>query len=206
MGSHSHSAPAPAVEEKKPDPPKKKKAKESDGEEEEEEKDKKAVKEEEKKEVEEVTGGAIKVAGFHNLAADCFHNFTDGLAIGASFLAGDTIGIVTTGTILLHEVPHEIGDYAILIQSGVSPQRAIMLQLLTAVGAVTGCVVSLALGGSVELASKLILPFTAGGFIYIATVSVIPELLKGATLRQSIMEVIALLLGVAMMVLITQFE
>jgi len=206
--SHSHSAPAPAVEEKKPEPPKKKKAKESDGEEEEkeEEKGKKAVKEEEKKEVEEVTGGDIKVAGFLNLAADCFHNFTDGLAIGASFLAGDTIGIVTTGTILLHEVPHEIGDYAILIQSGVSPQRAIMLQLLTAVGAVTGCVVSLVLGGSVELASKLILPFTAGGFIYIATVSVIPELLEGATLRQSIMEVVALLLGVAMMVLITQFE
>merc|ERR1712223_543386 len=183
--SHSHSAPAPAVEEKKPEPPKKKKAKESDGEEEKEEKDKKAVKEEEKKEVEEVTGGDIKVAGFLNLAADCFHNFTDGLAIGASFLAGDTIGIVTTGTILLHEVPHEIGDYAIL------------LQLLTAVGAVTGCVVSLVLGGSVELASKLILPFTAGGFIYIATVSVIPELLEGATLRQSIMEVVALLLGVA---------
>ena len=92
--SHSHSAPAPAVEEKKPEPPKKKKAKESDGEEEEkeEEKGKKAVKEEEKKEVEEVTGGDIKVAGFLNLAADCFHNFTDGLAIGASFLAGDTIG------------------------------------------------------------------------------------------------------------------
>ena len=90
--SHSHSAPAPAVEEKKPEPPKKKKAKESDDEEEKEEKDKKAVKEEEKKEVEEVTGGDIKVAGFLNLAADCFHNFTDGLAIGASFLAGDTIG------------------------------------------------------------------------------------------------------------------
>ena len=79
------------MEENKPEPPKKKKAKESDGEEE-EEKDKKAVKEEEKKEVEEVTGGDIKVAGFLNLAADCFHNFTDGLAIGASFLAGDTIG------------------------------------------------------------------------------------------------------------------
>ena len=78
-----------------------------------------------------------------------------------------------------------------------------MLQLLTAVGALTGCIVSLVLGGSVEIASKLILPFTAGllssesfdipinsgGFIYIATVSVIPELLEGATFRQSIMEV-----------------
>jgi len=148
----------------------------------------------------------IKVAGFLNLAADCFHNFTDGLAIGASFLAGESIGIITTLTILLHEVPHEIGDYAILIQSGVSPKKAILLQLLTAVGALTGCLVSLVLGGAVDAASKLILPFTAGGFIYIATVSVIPELLEGATLKQSIMEVIALLLGVYMMVLITEFE
>jgi zinc transporter 7 len=202
---HSHGPPPAPVEDKKAEASKKKKkAKDSDGEEEEEEK-----KEDEKEDskVEEDAGGEIKVAGFLNLAADCFHNFTDGLAIGASFLAGDTIGIVTTGTILLHEVPHEIGDYAILIQSGVSPQRAIMLQLLTAVGALTGCIVSLLLGsGSVAIASKLILPFTAGGFIYIATVSVIPELLEGTTFRQSIMEVIALLLGVAMMVLITQFE
>ena len=100
-----------------------------------------------------------------------------------------------------------------VIHYSYSTFQAIMLQLLTAVGAVTGCVVSLVLGGSVELASKLILPFTAGanscslnntifihlvsfqislipgGFIYIATVSVIPELLEGATLRQSIMEV-----------------
>merc|ERR1719180_456706 len=203
---HSHGPPPAPVEEKKPEASKKKKkAKESDGEEEEDKKKEKESKVE-KKEEEEDAGGEIKVAGFLNLAADCFHNFTDGLAIGASFLAGDTIGIVTTGTILLHEVPHEIGDYAILIQSGVSPQRAIMLQLLTAVGALTGCIVSLVLGGSVAIASKLILPFTAGGFIYIATVSVIPELLEGATFKQSIMEVVALLLGVAMMVLITQFE
>merc|ERR1711934_749580 len=146
---HSHGPPpAPVAEEKPEASKKKKKAKESDGEEEEEENDDSKM---ERKE--EDAGGEIKVAGFLNLAADCFHNFTDGLAIGASFLAGDTIGIVTTGTILLHEVPHEIGDYAILIQSGVSPQRAIMLQL-TAVGALTGCIVSLVLGESVAIASK----------------------------------------------------
>merc|ERR1711953_1611365 len=205
-GGHGHSHIITPVE-KKTEEKKKKKAKDSDNEEteEKEEKKKDIDKKVEKKE-EASEEDDIKVAGYLNLAADCFHNFTDGLAVGASFLAGDTIGIVTTGTILLHEVPHEIGDYAILIQSGVSPQRAIMLQLLTAVGALTGCIVSLVLGGSVEIASKLILPFTAGGFIYIATVSVIPELLEGATFRQSIMEVVALLLGVAMMVLITQFE
>merc|ERR1712218_486368 len=74
----------------------------------------------------------IKVAGFLNLAADMFHNFTDGLAVGASYLAGDSIGLITTITILFHEIPHEIGDFAILIQSGVPRGKAIALQALTA--------------------------------------------------------------------------
>ena len=60
----------------------------------------------------------LKIAGYLNLVADFTHNFTDGLAIGASFLAGNKIGFITTVTILLHEVPHEMGDYAILLQSG----------------------------------------------------------------------------------------
>jgi len=150
----------------------------------------------------------VKVAGYLNLFADCFHNFTDGLAIGASFAAGESVGVITTLTILLHEVPHEIGDYAILIQSGVPPMKAIMLQLLTAVGALTGCVVSLlAQGDSLSGSSAFILPFTAGGFIYIATVSVIPDILEGtSTLKQSFLEISALLAGVGMMVIIAQYE
>lgn len=65
----------------------------------------------------------IKIAGYLNLVADFLHNFTDGLAIGASYLAGKNIGYITTFTILLHEVPHEIGDFAILIQSGYSKRK-----------------------------------------------------------------------------------
>merc|ERR1711997_545087 len=148
----------------------------------------------------------IKVAGFLNLAADMFHNFTDGLAVGASYLAGDSVGLITTITILFHEIPHEIGDFAILIQSGVPRGKAIMLQLLTAVGAVTGCAVSLILGGATEAAASLTLPFTAGGFIYIATVHVIPELLEGASFKQSVMEIMAMLAGVGMMIIIAQYE
>lgn len=200
---HSHGPPVPApasVEKVKEKPQKKAKGSDAEEEDEKEENGGKAVEETPDEEPE------VKVAGYLNLAADGFHNFTDGLAIGASFLAGESIGVITTLTILLHEVPHEIGDYAILIQSGVPPKKAILLQLLTAVGALSGCLLSLFVGGAVEWASKLTLPFTAGGFIYIATVSVIPELLEGATLKQSVMEVIALLLGVLMMVIITEFE
>lgn len=151
-------------------------------------------------------GGDIKVAGYLNLAADFTHNFTDGLAIGASYLAGKNIGIVTTVTILLHEVPHEIGDFAILIQSGCSKKKAIFLQLTTAIGALTGTLVSLLAEGIDDTATSWILPFTAGGFIYIATVSVIPELLSDTKFWQSVKEIIALLVGVYMMVLIAEYE
>ncbi|XP_015927223.1 zinc transporter Slc39a7 [Parasteatoda tepidariorum] len=148
----------------------------------------------------------IMVAGYLNLAADFMHNFTDGLAIGASYLAGQSIGLVTTVTILLHEIPHEIGDFAILIQSGCTKRKAIMLQLLTAVGALTGTAFSLFAGGLNAAATNLILPFTAGGFIYIATVSVIPDLLEETNFWQSVKEVIALIIGVYMMVLIASYE
>lgn len=148
----------------------------------------------------------IKIAGYLNLVADFLHNFTDGLAIGASYMAGNSIGYVTTVTILLHEIPHEIGDFAILIQSGYSKRKAMMLQLITAVGALLGTFVSLLAEGMGDFATKWILPFTAGGFIYIATVSVIPELLTATKLWQSIMEISALLFGVYMMVLIADYE
>lgn len=81
-----------------------------------------------------------------------------------------------------------------------------MLQLSTALGALAGTACSLLAEGIGEAATLWILPFTAGGFIYIATVSVIPELLKDSRPMQSIMETFGLLLGVAMMVLIAQFE
>lgn len=93
--------------------------------------------------------------------------------------------------------------------TGVKPFRAKCLQLITAVGALLGCFVSLLAEGSDEAVSGFsswILPFTAGGFIYIATVSIIPELLQGSTLKQSVGEILALLTGLMMMVIIAQYE
>lgn len=166
---------------------------------------KKKEKPSENKKKHEEPQSEMEVSGYLNLAADFTHNFTDGLAIGASYLAGNSIGMVTTVAILLHEVPHEIGDFAILIKSGCSRKKAMYLQLTTAVGALAGNV--LALLGTSASSSPWILPFTAGGFIYIATVSVIPELLESGTkLGQSLKEIFALLLGVFLMVLITFFE
>ncbi|CAG0878494.1 unnamed protein product [Darwinula stevensoni] len=189
-----------------------KKNENQDSEKEEEQPKEEKIEEEPKEEKEEVSNPPspssedIKVAGYLNLAADFTHNFTDGLAIGASFLAGQSIGIVTTITVLLHEIPHEIGDFAILIQSGCSRYKAMLLQLVTAIGALAGTFTSLFAESIGNAAPAWILPFTAGGFIYIATVSVIPELLEDTKLSQSIKEIAALLVGVYMMVLIAEYE
>lgn len=151
-------------------------------------------------------GDDIKVAGYLNLAADFSHNFTDGLAIGASYLAGRSVGLITTVTILLHEVPHEIGDFAILVQSGYPKRKAMALQLVTAVGAICGTLCGLLAEGVGSSAIAWILPFTAGGFIYIATVSVIPDLLQDTSLFKSFLEILAMLVGIGMMVIIAVFE
>ncbi|VVC34662.1 Zinc/iron permease [Cinara cedri] len=148
----------------------------------------------------------LSVAGWLNIVADFTHNFTDGLAIGAAYLAGQNIGLVTTVTVLLHEVPHEIGDYAILIKEGSTKAYAMKCQLLTAFGAVCGTLVSLTFGKDSEAANSWVLPFTAGGFIYIATVNVIPSLLEHTSFKQSIKEIVALLVGVYLMVLVAYYE
>ncbi|NXJ58210.1 S39A7 protein, partial [Spizaetus tyrannus] len=147
----------------------------------------------------------MEVSGYLNLAADVAHNFTDGLAIGASFLAGTGLGTVTAVTVLLHELPHEVGDFAILVQSGCSKRKAMRLQLVTALGAVAGAACSLLAERAGEAAMLGVLPFTAGGFIYVGTVSVIPELLRDAGPLQSVLQVLGLLAGVAMMVAIAHY-
>ena len=144
----------------------------------------------------------IKIAGYLNLVADLVHNFTDGLAIGSSFISGHSVGIVTGIAIMVHEIPHEIGDYAVLLKSGCSPKRAMSLQLLTAVGALTGTVVSLVMGTSGDESGYWVLPFTGGGFIYIGTVTILPELTDQSDLKQSAKELFALLFGIFVMTLI----
>jgi len=185
--SHSHSH-AHGDSEKDKDSDKGKKDKDSD-----KEKKKKAKKD-------------TNISAYLNLAADFSHNFTDGLAVAASFMASYKIGLITTATILFHELPHEIGDFAILIQSGYTKRQAIVAQVFTAIGALVGTLVGL-LAGNIASSTLWILPFTAGGFIYVACVTVLPVLLETpSTVWQTTKEVLALGVGVGMMVLIGIME
>lgn len=141
-------------------------------------------------------------SGFLNLIADFFHNFTDGLAIGASFRTGH--GLQTTIAILLHEVPHEIGDYAVLVDSGFSKTEAIGAQVVTATGAMAGTFVGLLWWQTVG-SDAWITPVTAGGFLYIGLATIIPTLLEDSSLKQTVLEVLGMFVGVYSMVFIALY-
>ena len=129
---------------------------------------------------------------------------TDGLALGAAFRASFGLGVHMTLATLMHEVPHEVGDVTILMQAGFSKGAAVKAQLGTAIGALLGTGVALATG---EQHAYLLLNFAAGGFVYVATVDVLPALLQTpSTLAQTVAEVLAFGTGVGMMLIVMAFE
>lgn len=145
------------------------------------------------------------VSGYLNLLANSVDNFTHGLAIGGSFLASTRIGLLTTFAILIHEIPHEVGDFAILIKSGFGRWEAARAQLATASLGVLGAVCALLVDDSDDLGLQTawILPFTAGGFIQIALVGVLPEVVKECEPLQCIKQGCCLMTGVIIMLLVT---
>lgn len=165
---------------------------------------------------------SVKLAGLLNLIADFTHNITDGLALSSSFYASPALGATTTMAVFFHEIPHEVGDFALLIQSGFSKRRAMGAQFLTAVGAFLGTCIGIFVqefGGSTSSSTDgpqtgiwgtslswgdMLLPFTAGTFLYVGTVAVIPELLetgpnKGQELRKTALQFGAMFVGAAIM-------
>ena len=148
----------------------------------------------------------INVRGYLNLIANCTDNFTHGLAIAASYVASPTVGLLTTAAILCHEIPHEVGDFAILLSSGFDIWSAAKAQALTATGGVVGVVAGLTAEQLSSTASWL-LPFTAGGFLYIALVSIVPQLLaKETNCQTSFVELALVVLGVVCMALVSMVE
>ncbi|KAG6031693.1 hypothetical protein E4U41_007474, partial [Claviceps citrina] len=151
--------------------------------------------------------------------ADFTHNITDGLAMSASFYASPTIGATTAVAVFFHEIPHEVGDFALLVRSGFSKRAAMASQFVTAVGALLGTLIGIAVqemsraGGGGERKDEramdgadsgfltwgdMLLPFTAGTFLYVGTVAVIPELLEtGANKREEVRKTLVQFLAVA---------
>ncbi|MBN1386124.1 ZIP family metal transporter [Candidatus Woesearchaeota archaeon] len=132
-----------------------------------------------------------------NLIGDGIHNFVDGLIIAVSYLVSVPVGIATTIAVILHEVPQEIGDFGVLLYSGMSKKKALIYNFLSALTAVVGAIVGLIMGN--EDLAIIILPFAAGGFLYIAGSDLIPELHKECGIKDAMLHMGALILGAVLM-------
>jgi zinc transporter 7 len=148
----------------------------------------------------------IRPGAVLNMFADTAHNFVDGLALATAFRASKVLGLSTTLSVFVHEIPHEMGDFAILLSQGCSKKAAFLCQFVSALGAFAGCLFGLWISMNEE-DTRTILAFTAGNFIYVALVDVLPEILRKSTSPlQLVREVIAIALGIAVMVLVAKLE
>jgi len=137
-----------------------------------------------------------------NLIGDGIHNFIDGLIIAASFVANIHLGIVTTLAVALHEIPQEIGDFRVLVYGGYKKSRALFLNFICALTAVIGGVVGYFLSSYSESVLNFLLPFAAGGFIYIAASDLIPEMRKEQNITKSLISLGIFIIGIAIMYLV----
>ncbi|XP_061410542.1 zinc transporter ZIP12-like isoform X2 [Lethenteron reissneri] len=142
------------------------------------------------------------------LVGDSIHNFADGLAMGAAFSASNRAGLTTSLAIFFHEVPHEIGDFAALLNSGMRVCPALVLNFISSLTAFTGLYVGLSLSND-TIVQQWIFSVTAGMFYYISLVDLMPELMKVTGKFPWVvfaLQNVGLLAGWAIMVLLAIFE
>ncbi len=142
-----------------------------------------------------------------NLLGDAIHNFIDGALIAASYLASPGLGLATTVAVVLHEIPQEIADFGILVHSGLTVRKAILLNLASAGAALLGAVVVLVSGTVAhQSVSAYLLPVTAGGFVYLAAADLVPELQHDRSLRALVVQTTLIVAGIAVMGALTLLE
>ena len=137
--------------------------------------------------------------GYMNLVGDSLHNFIDGLVIASVFMVDFKLGIITTLTIALHEVPQEIGDFGVLIHAGFNKVKALVLNYIVATTVILGGVVGYFASFYIGDVMPYLLPIAAGGFIYIASSDLMPEIREETNLKKSIISFGIFLLGIIFM-------
>ncbi|GFY72637.1 zinc transporter ZIP10 [Trichonephila inaurata madagascariensis] len=145
------------------------------------------------------------------IMGDGLHNFCDGLAIGAAFASGIEGGISTSVAVFCHELPHELGDFAMLLKTGMKVKQAMMYNGLSSVLCFIGMIIGVSLG-NVHSATSWVFAGTAGMFLYIALVDMLPELSDGSDDTDSTsnynlaVQVLGICCGISIMLLIANYE
>uniref|UniRef100_H2YIP3 Uncharacterized protein n=1 Tax=Ciona savignyi TaxID=51511 RepID=H2YIP3_CIOSA len=152
----------------------------------------------------------IKDLAWMIIMGDGLHNFSDGLAIGAAFSSSIAAGLGTSLAVFCHELPHELGDFAILLQAGMSIKKAVLYNGLSACMAFIGVIIGLLIGEYTTSVKLWLLAVTAGGFLYVALVDMLPTMKESALEEDGfvrfIFQNIGFILGVIFMLLIALYE
>ena len=144
----------------------------------------------------------VHVFNYLNTIGDGLHNFLDGVIIAVSFLNSAQLGIVVTIAVVAHEIPQEIGDFAILIYGGWSKLKASIINFLTALTAVLGALFAYFYSGFIANSSIYLTSFAIGGFVYIAGTDLIPEIHKEKNIRKSSIQFVLMIFGILLIWLV----
>jgi zinc and cadmium transporter len=137
---------------------------------------------------------------------DSLHNFIDGMVIAASFLASVPLGIATTLAVIFHEIPQEIGQFAILLHGGWSKTKAIWYNFLSALTAIAGAGLVVLFARNLQAAPSFLLAFAGASFVYIALSDIVPQLHKEESTKKSFIQILWLLAGIGLMALLLALE
>ena len=136
-------------------------------------------------------------SGMMIMIGDTFHNFVDGVLIAAAFLANHELGVVTAIAIIAHEIPQEVGDFLILLHSGYSKSRALLLNLLSSAAMVAGGVLAYFALQTLQGWVPYLLGLAAASMLYVSVADLIPGLHRRPELQATLQQVVLIVLGVA---------
>ena len=145
--------------------------------------------------------GHIHASGVLVLVGDSIHNALDGILIAAAFLKDPSLGVVTTFAVAAHEIPHRVGDFALLVHAGLSRERALVLNLATGLASLVGAAIAYFALRQALGALPYALAFAAAGFLYIAVAGLIPGLHRRSDPRTSTVQVVLISAGVLVVAL-----
>jgi len=146
------------------------------------------------------------VAGPMLLIGDAFHNLIDGVVIAASFLSSVPMGITMSLSVIAHEIPQEVGDLAILLHSGYSKKKALLLNVLSSLSTIPGAIIAYYALGILSTAIPYAMAISAASFLYISLADLTPELHSTLDLKSAIQQVILILAGVGTITLLLQLH
>jgi len=147
----------------------------------------------------------LKMPASFLIFGDALHNIVDGASIAASFLAAFPLGVITTTAVFVHEIPHELGDFGILIHKGWGRKKAIVFNGLSGLAAILGAVFTFYLGSHFKLVIPVLLSIATGNFIYLSATDLLPEIHHRTDKKEAIYHSLLFLLGIVLIVVLMQF-